>query len=89
MNIRQKLNEVQDVLSNEQEEERNIVSELMFLMFGNDSEELPKEFEIECVMDNEQIETFLKEKLELDVEDVSLVPMSLLLGRPRFRVKIN
>lgn len=89
MDIRKKLNEVQNVLSNEQEEERHIVNELMLLMFGNDSEELPKEFEIECVMDNEQVETFLKEKLELDVEDVSFIPMSLLLGRPRFRVKLN
>ena len=80
MDIRKKLNEVQNVLSNEQEEERHIVNDLMFLMFGNDSEELPKEFEIECVMDNEQVETFLKEKLELDVEDVSFIPMSLLLG---------
>ena len=61
----------------------------MFLMFGKDSEELPREFEIECIMDNEQVETFLKEKLELDVENVCLVPMSLLLGKPRFRVKLN
>ena len=89
MDIRKKLNEVQNVLSNEQEEERHIVNDLMFLMFGNDSEELPKEFEIECVMDNDQVETFLREKLELDVKDVSLVPMSLLMGRPRFRVKLN
>lgn len=58
-------------------------------MFGRDSEELPREFEVECIMDNEQVETFLKEKLELDVENVSLVPMSLLLGKPRFRVKLN
>lgn len=89
MDIRKKLNEIQNVLSNDQEEERNIVNNLMFLMFGRDSEELPREFEVECIMDNEQVETFLKEKLELDVENVSLVPMSLLLGKPRFRVKLN
>ena len=89
MDIRKKLNEIQNVLSNDQEEERNIVNDLMFLMFGRDSEELPREFEIECIMDNEQVETFLKEKLELDVENVSLVPMSLLLGKPRYRVKLN
>lgn len=89
MDIRKKLNEIQNVLSNDQEEERNIVNDLMFLMFGKDSEELPREFEVECIMDNEQVETFLKEKLELDVENVSLVPMSLLLGKPRFRVKLN
>lgn len=89
MDIRKKLNEIQNVLSNDQEEERNIVNDLMLLMFGRDSEELPREFEIECIMDNEQVETFLKEKLELDVENVSLVPMSLLLGKPRFRVKLN
>jgi hypothetical protein len=89
MDIRKKLNEIQNVLSNDQEEERNIVNDLMFLMFGRDSEELPREFEVECIMDNEQVETFLKEKLELDVENVSLVPMSLLLGKPRFRVKLN
>lgn len=89
MDIRKKLNEIQNVLSNDQEEERNIVNDLMFLMFGRDSEELPKEFEVECIMDNEQVETFLKEKLELDVENVSLVPMSLLLGKPRYRVKLN
>lgn len=89
MDIRKKLNEIQNVLSNDQEEELNIVNDLMFLMFGRDSEELPREFEVECIMDNEQVETFLKEKLELDVENVSLVPMSLLLGKPRFRVKLN
>ena len=89
MDIRKKLNEIQNVLSNDQEEERNIVNDLMFLMFRRDSEELPREFEVECIMDNEQVETFLKEKLELDVENVSLVPMSLLLGKPRFRVKLN
>ena len=89
MDIRKKLNEVQNTLSDGQEEERNIVNDLMFLMFGRDSEELPREFEVECIMDNEQVETFLKEKLELDVENVSLVPMSLLLGKPRFRVKLN
>ena len=89
MDIKRKLNEIQDLLSDEQEEERKIVNGLMFLMFGRDSAELPKEFEIECVMDNEQVETFLKEKLELNVEDVSFVPISLLLGRPRFRVKLN
>ena len=89
MDIRKKLNEIQNVLSDDQEEERNIVNDLMFLMFGRDSEELPREFEVECIMDNEQVETFLKEKLELDVENVSLVPMSLLLGKPRFRVKLN
>ena len=89
MDTRKKLNEIQNVLSNDQEEERNIVNDLMLLMFGRDSEELPREFEIECIMDNEQVETFLKEKLELDVENVSLVPMSLLLGKPRFRVKLN
>ena len=89
MDIRKKLNEIQNVLSNDQEEERNIVNDLMFLMFGRDSEELPKDFEVECIMDNEQVETFLKEKLELDVENVSLVPMSLLLGKPRYRVKLN
>ena len=89
MDIRKKLNEIQNVLSNDQEEERNIVNDLMFLMFGRDSEELPREFEVECIIDNEQVETFLKEKLELDVENVSLVPMSLLLGKPRFRVKLN
>lgn len=89
MDIRKKLNEIQNVLSNDQEEERNIVNDLMFLMFGRDSEELPKEFEVECIMDNEQVETFLKEKLELDIENVSLVPMSLLLGKPRYRVKLN
>lgn len=89
MDIRKKLNEIQKVLSNDQEEERNIVNDLMFLMFGRDSEELPREFEVECIMDNDQVETFLREKLELDVKDVSLVPMSLLMGRPRFRVKLN
>lgn len=89
MDIREKLNEIQNALSNDQEEERNIVNDLMFLMFGRDSEELPREFEVECIMDNEQVETFLKEKLELDVENVSLVPTSLLLGKPRFRVKLN
>ena len=49
MDIRKKLNEVQNTLSDGQEEERNIVNDLMFLMFGRDSEELPKEFEIECM----------------------------------------
>lgn len=89
MSIRKKLNEVQNELLYDQEEERNIVQELMFLMFGRDSEELPKEFEIECIMDNEQVKTFLKEKLEIDVKDVSLVPMSFLFGRPKFRVELN
>lgn len=84
MDIRKKLNEVQNVLSDEQEEERKIVNNLMFLMFGRQSEELPAEFEIECFMDNEEVETFLREKLELNVEEVSLVPMSFMFGNPRF-----
>lgn len=89
MDIRRKLNEMQDLLSNEQEEERKIVNDLMFLMFGRDSEELPKEFEVECIMDNEAVETFLRDKLELDVKEVSLVPMSFIIGSPRFRIELN
>ena len=41
MDIKRKLNEIQDLLSDEQEEERKIVNDLMFLMFGRDSAELP------------------------------------------------
>lgn len=89
MDIRQKLNEVQNVLSQEQKEERKIINDLRFLMFGRDSLELPKEFQVECIMDNEGVETFLREKLELDVKEVSLVPMSFMLGSPGFRVKLN
>ena len=89
MDIRRKLNEIQDLLSDEQEEERKIVNGLMFLMFGRDSEELPKEFEIECIMDNEAVETFLREKLELDVKEVGLVPMSFMMGSPRFHIELN
>ena len=89
MDIKRKLNEIQDLLSDEQEEERKIVNDLMFLMFGRDSEELPKEFEIECIMDNKAVETFLREKLELDVKEVGLVPMSFMIGNPRFRIELN
>ncbi len=89
MDIRRKLNEMQDLLSDEQEEERKIVNDLMFLMFGRDSVELPKEFEVECIMDNEAVETFLREKLELDVKEVSLVPMSFMIGSPRFHIELN
>ena len=89
MDIRRKLNEIQDLLSDEQEEERKIVNDLMFLMFGRDSEELPKEFEVECIMDNEAVETFLREKLELDVKEVSLVSMSFMIGSPRFHIELN
>lgn len=89
MDIRQKLKEVQNVLSDKQEEERKIVNNLMFLMFGRESEELPAEFEIECFLDNEAVETFLREKLELNVEEVSLVPMSFMFGNPRFRIRLN
>ena len=89
MDIKRKLNEIQDLLSDEQEEERKIVNGLMFLMFGRDSEELPKEFEIECIMDNEAVETFLREKLELDVKEVVLIPMSFMIGNPRFRIELN
>ena len=90
MDIRQKLNEVQEVLSDEQEEERKIINSLIFLMFGRDSTELPTEFEVQCIMRNEEVETFLREKLELDVkEEVKLVPMSIMMGSPRFCVKLN
>ena len=89
MDIKRKLNEIQDLLSDEQEEERKIVNDLMFLMFGRDSAELPKEFEIECIMDNEAVETFLREKLELDVKVVVLIPMSFMIGNPRFRIELN
>ncbi len=89
MDIKRKLNEIQDLLSDEQEEERKIVNDLMFLMFGRDSAELPKEFEIECIMDNEAVETFLREKLELDVKEVVLIPMSFMIGNPRFRIELN
>lgn len=89
MDIRQKLNHVQQALSDEQTEERKIINNLRFLMFGRDSDELPTEFEVECIMDNEALEAFLREKLELDVKTVSLVPMSILFGSPRFRVELN
>ena len=89
MDIRQKLNQVQQVLSDDQKEERKIINSLMFLMFGRDSDELPAEFEVECIMDNEEVETFLREKLELDVKAVSLVPMSFMFGSPKFRVELN
>lgn len=89
MDIKQKLNQVQQVLSDDQKEERNIINSLMFLMFGRDSDELPAEFEVECIMDNEAVETFLREKLELDVKAVSLVPMSFMFGSPKFRVELN
>jgi len=89
MDIRQKLNQVQQVLSDDQKEERKIINSLMFLMFGRDSDELPAEFEVECIMDNEAVETFLREKLELDVKAVSLVPMSFMFGSPKFRVELN
>lgn len=89
MDIKQKLNHVQQVLSDDQKEERNIINSLMFLMFGRDSDELPAEFEVECIMDNEAVETFLREKLELDVKAVSLVPMSFMFGSPKFRVELN
>ena len=89
MDIKQKLNEVQDVLTDDQTEERKIINSLMFLMFGRNSDELPAEFEVECIMDNEAVETFLREKLELDVKSVSLVPMSFMFGSPKFRVELN
>ena len=89
MDIRQKLSQVQQVLSDDQKEERKIINSLMFLMFGRDSDELPAEFEVECIMDNEAVETFLCEKLELDVKAVSLVPMSFMFGSPKFRVELN
>lgn len=89
MDIRQKLSQVQQVISDDQKEERKIINSLMFLMFETDSDELPAEFEIECIMDNEAVETFLREKLELDVKAVSLVPLSFMFGSPKFRVELN
>lgn len=89
MDIIKKLNEVQKSLSDKQEEERKIVNSLMILMFGREEKELPKEFEVECLMDNDAIETFLREKLELDVKKVSLVPISFLFGIPRFYIELN
>ena len=89
MDIIQKLNQVQQVLSNDQKEERKIINSLMFLMFERDSNELPAEFEIACIMDTEAVETFLREKLELNVKAVNLVSMSFMFGNPRFRVELN
>lgn len=85
MNLKQKLNEMQEVLSDEQE--KNVVDELIFLMFGR--KELPKEFQVECCMDNMQLETFLKEKLELDVKEINFMPVSLMMGSPRFKIILN
>ena len=89
MDIRQKLNQVQQVLSDDQKEERKIINSLMFLMFGSDSDKLPTEFEIECIMDNEAVENFLRKKLELDVKAVNLVPMSFMFGSQRYHIELN
>lgn len=89
MNIKQKLNEVQRELSDNQIEEREIIETLMFLMFGRESNELPKKFRVECMMDNDGVETFLREKVGLDVKEVSLVPGSLFMGGPVFEVELN
>ena len=40
-------------------------------------------------MDNEAVETFIREKLELDVKEVVLIPMSFMIGNPRFRIELN
>lgn len=89
MNIKQKLNEVQRELSDNQIEEREIIETLMFLMFGRESNELPKKFKVECMMDNDGVETFLREKVGLDVKEVSLVPGSIIFGGPVFEVELN
>ena len=89
MDIIQKLNEIQDELTPEQEEEQKVVNDLMFLLFGREPKELPKKFQVNCLMENEALETFLREKLELDVKEVSFDPISLLFGNPSFIIKLN
>lgn len=88
-NIVKKLNEVLKTLSDDQEEEAKIVNQLMLLLFGREPKELPKQFEVKCFMDNEQIETFLRKKLELDVKEVNLNPITLLVGAPVFLIELN
>lgn len=89
MDFSKKLNQVQRGLTAEQKEERKIINCFIFLMFGKDSDEPPKEFEVECCLDNDAVETFLREKLELDVRSVTLIPASIIVGMPRFKVELN
>lgn len=88
-NIVKKLNEVLDTLSDDQEEEKKIINVLMLMLFGKEPKELPKQFYIKCIMGNKELETFLRKKLELDVKEVNLVPMSFMFGAPVFQIELN
>ena len=89
MDIVRKLNEVQDSLSDEQGEEIEVVNNLMLLLVGREPKQLPREFEIECFIDSDKLETLLREKLELDVKEISFDPFSVMFGRPKFVVTLN
>ena len=89
MDIVRKLNEVQDTLSDDQRDEIEVVNRLMLLLVGREKKQLPKEFEIECFIDSDKLETLLREKLELDVKEVFFDPFSVMFGRPKFVVTLN
>ena len=89
MDIRKRLNLVSERLSDDQEPEIDVVNTLTFLMFGRESDELPKNFTVQCFMDTETLESFLRDDLKLDVKDVSLRFGSIMFGKPIYDVELN
>ena len=57
--------------------------------FGERVKKLPHEFEGECFMEDNEVETFLREKLNLDVREVQLIPTRVMFENPRFRIILN
>ena len=89
MDPMQKLREVQRQLPDSRKEEHKIINQLIFLVFGSEIREFPKEFQIRCNLDNDAVEKFLEEYLEMNVKEVRLVPVSLIVGEITFDVVLN
>jgi len=89
MGFTEQLKNVQNSLSDEQEEEQEIVN--AFKIFEKKIKELPKEFELEFdyLIATNTIETFLREQLELDVKEVTFRSELIVSGRPKFRIILN
>ena len=89
MDIRKRLNKVAERLTDDQEGEIDVVNTLMLIMFGRESENLPKIFTVECFMDQDTLDTFLREDLCLDVKSIYLHTGSIFFGKPRYEIELE
>ena len=84
----QNLKRAQKELSENQIYEKEIITQLLFLMFG--SEEIPKQFILDdIIMDSDEIKVFL-EKLGLSIKSISIDTLkSFINSALYFSVELN